>query len=177
VQSWSSATNRRAAVEVFRPAYTRRTATRSRSYFTTDGQSVSQSVCLGVGHHQIFLLPFFCQKIALLLWWEDGPLICVKSVSGQSRGGLTFIHYCIIWDYWVPFPSPLTTRRDYGGSIITCFHAGRDCNWGLRSRYDWWSVSQHVLASSPPWDLRPDINSVWILLSCLCWREVGSVSC
>jgi hypothetical protein len=41
--------------------------------------------------------------------------------------------------------------------------------WGLRSRYDWRSVSQYVLASSPSWDLRPVINSVWILLSCLCW--------
>jgi hypothetical protein len=41
--------------------------------------------------------------------------------------------------------------------------------WGLKSRQDWWSVSQYVLASSPPRDLRPDINSVWILLCCLCW--------
>jgi hypothetical protein len=34
---------------------------------------------------------------------------------------------------------------------------------GLGSRYDWRSVSQYALTSSPPWDLRPDINSVWIL--------------
>jgi hypothetical protein len=31
------------------------------------------------------------------------------------------------------------------------------------------SVSQYVLASSPLWNLRPDINSVRILLFCLCW--------
>jgi hypothetical protein len=32
------------------------------------------------------------------------------------------------------------------------------------------TVSQSVcLVSSPPWDLRPDINSVWISLCCLCW--------
>jgi hypothetical protein len=31
------------------------------------------------------------------------------------------------------------------------------------------SVSQYVLASSPPWDLRPNIDSIWILLCCLCW--------
>jgi hypothetical protein len=31
------------------------------------------------------------------------------------------------------------------------------------------TASQTVLASSPPWDLRPDINSVWILLFWLCW--------
>jgi hypothetical protein len=41
--------------------------------------------------------------------------------------------------------------------------------WGLRIRYDWRSVSQYVLAWSPRWDFLPDINSVWILLSCLCW--------
>jgi hypothetical protein len=33
----------------------------------------------------------------------------MQSVGGQSRGGLVNIHYCL---YWVPFPSPLTTRRD-----------------------------------------------------------------
>jgi hypothetical protein len=26
--------------------------------------------------------------------------------------------------HWVPFPSPLTTRRDYGGSILTRLHTG-----------------------------------------------------
>jgi hypothetical protein len=41
--------------------------------------------------------------------------------------------------------------------------------WGLRSRYDWRSVSQYVLASSSSWDLRPDINSVLIFRCCLCW--------
>jgi hypothetical protein len=27
-------------------------------------------------------------------------------------------------DYWVPFPSPLTTRRDYGGSTLTRLYTG-----------------------------------------------------
>jgi hypothetical protein len=26
--------------------------------------------------------------------------------------------------HWVPFPSPLTTRRDYGGGILTRLHTG-----------------------------------------------------
>jgi hypothetical protein len=38
----------------------------------------------------------------------------------------------------------------------------------LKQRYDWRSVSQYVLVSIPLWDLRPDFNSVWKLLSCLC---------
>jgi hypothetical protein len=45
----------------------------------------------------------------------------------------------------------------------------------------WPTVSQYVLVSSPLWDLRPDINYVWNLLSCLCgvpfWWKVRSVSC
>jgi hypothetical protein len=43
----------------------------------------------------------------------------------------------------------------------------------LKSRYDWRSVSQYVLVSSPLWDLRPDINSVWNLLSCLSDKRSG----
>jgi hypothetical protein len=35
-------------------------------------------------------------------------------------------------------------------------------------RYEWRLVSQYVLVSGPLWDLRPDINSVWKLLSCVC---------
>jgi hypothetical protein len=55
----------------------------SRSHFTTDDRSVGRSVCLGVGHHfgahgQVFLFPFFCLKIALLLenceLWEQRSL-------------------------------------------------------------------------------------------------------
>jgi hypothetical protein len=31
------------------------------------------------------------------------------------------VHYRLIWDC-VPFMSPLTTRREYGGGILTCLH-------------------------------------------------------
>jgi hypothetical protein len=31
------------------------------------------------------------------------------------------MHYCL---YWAPFPSPRTTRRNYGGSILTRLHTG-----------------------------------------------------
>jgi hypothetical protein len=42
------------------------------------------------------------------------------------------LRYCLIRDYWVPFPSPLKTRRDYGGSILTHLHTGRTF-WTLYS--------------------------------------------
>jgi hypothetical protein len=92
--------------------------------------TVSRPISLGVGHpfgthDQILLFPFyFSGKLLCSSSWgalsdeRTGLHFSVQSVSGQSRGGLTTIHYCLTWDYWVPFPSPLTTRRDYGGSIL-----------------------------------------------------------
>jgi hypothetical protein len=71
-----------------------------------------------------------------------------QSLLGQSPAELTAIFYCLIWDppnleghvpvfisprnrvaklypgHWAPFLSPLTTRRDYGGGILTRLHTG-----------------------------------------------------
>jgi hypothetical protein len=59
---------------------------------------------------------------------RTGLEFVVQSVGGQSRAGLTTTHYCLTWDYWVPFPSPLTTRSDYGGSILPSLTRGQVCN-------------------------------------------------
>jgi hypothetical protein len=67
--------------------------------------TVSQSVCLGVGHplgahDQILLFRLSCRKIDLLFvlgrpfWRQEASVICSVIVSGQSRGGLITIHYC-----------------------------------------------------------------------------------
>jgi hypothetical protein len=71
---------------------------------------------------------FFCRTFALLfvLGRLSDERTGLQSVSGQSRGGLVTIHFCLNWDYWVPFPSPLTTRRDYGGSILARLHTGKN---------------------------------------------------
>jgi hypothetical protein len=50
-------------------------------------------------------------------------LYCNLSVVRHLEEFIT-IHYCLIWDYWVSFTSLLRTRRDYGGSILTCLHTG-----------------------------------------------------
>jgi hypothetical protein len=105
---------------------------RSRSYCTTGGQSVSMSWCrapLGPMTRFYFSLSFaarlLCSSFCGALFDERTSLwFVVQSVSGQSRGGLITIHYCLIWDYWVPFLSPLTTRRDYGASILIRLHTG-----------------------------------------------------
>jgi hypothetical protein len=55
------------------------------------------------------------------LWREDGSVACSADWSGHW-GPIT-IHYRLIWDC-IPSSSPLTTRRDYDGSILTCLHTG-----------------------------------------------------
>jgi hypothetical protein len=74
---------------------------------------------------------------------RTGLWFLVQSVSCQSRGGLITTHYCLIWEYWVPFPSSLTTRRDYGGSILTRLNGDAEIEVTLRL-----SVSQYILVSS-----------------------------
>jgi hypothetical protein len=99
---------------------------RSRSYFTTDGQSVNMASAtpLGPMTRFYFFLSFAGKLLCSSSWGalsdeRTGLQFVVQSVSGQSRGGLITIHYCLIRDYWAPFPLPLMTRRDYGGIIIT----------------------------------------------------------
>jgi hypothetical protein len=57
------------------------------------------------------------------LWWEDGSVTysAIADWSGHRRP--IIIHYRLIWDC-VPSSSPLTTRRDYGGGILTRLHTG-----------------------------------------------------
>jgi hypothetical protein len=43
--------------------------------------------------------------------------------------------------------SPLTTRRDYGGGILTRIHTGKIFNLKLKLIYDRQSVGQSVLVS------------------------------
>jgi hypothetical protein len=75
-----------------------------------------------------------------------------QSLLGLSPAELIAIFYCLIWDspnlegqvpvfispgtgwppnytpgHWVPFLSPLTTGRNYGGGILTRLHTGPQC--------------------------------------------------
>jgi hypothetical protein len=53
------------------------------------------------------------------LWRENGSVV----YSGITPLVPITILYCLIWDC-VSFLSPLTTRRDYGGGILTRLHTG-----------------------------------------------------
>jgi hypothetical protein len=97
-----------------------------------DWRSVSQYVLVsgtlsGPMTRFYFFLSFAGQLLCSSSWGalsdeRTGPQSALRSVSSQSRGAVTTILYCLILDYWVPFPSPLTTRRDYGGSILIRLH-------------------------------------------------------
>jgi hypothetical protein len=72
-------------------------------------------------------LSFAGQLLCSLSWGalydeRTGLKFVVQCVGGQSLGRLINVYYCLIWDYWVPFLSFLTTRRDFGGSILTSLH-------------------------------------------------------
>jgi hypothetical protein len=129
--------------------------------------TVSQSVCLDMGnqfgaHDHFFFLSFPGQLLCSSSWGAlSDERTGLQFVSGQSCGGLITIHHYLIWDCWVPFPSPLITSRDYGGSILV----GKlrftviivSCNAG----FTWGCINgltmYHILLSSHM-DVQNDIN-------------------
>jgi hypothetical protein len=86
--------------------------THSSSYFAIDGQAASPSWGLMT---RFLLLPDIC---GLHIVWrpprrEDLSAIFLYnllSLSSPSPSELMTTSYCLIWDYWVPFLSPRTTR-------------------------------------------------------------------
>jgi hypothetical protein len=96
--------------------------------------TVSRPVRLVIGlpfgaHDQILSFPFFSDNCFVVvpvgrpLWREDGRVMYSAIADWSGHWGPINIHYRLIWDC-VPFMSPLTTRRDYGGGILTRLHTG-----------------------------------------------------
>jgi hypothetical protein len=57
------------------------------------------------------------------LWREDGSVTYSVIADWSGHWGPITVHYRLIWDC-VPSSSPLTTRRDCGGSILTRLYTG-----------------------------------------------------
>jgi hypothetical protein len=57
------------------------------------------------------------------LWREDKSVTYSAIPDWSGHWGPITIHYRLIWDR-VPSSSPLTTRRDCGGGILTRLHTG-----------------------------------------------------
>jgi hypothetical protein len=73
--------------------------------------------------------PFFSDNFFVLLhvgrrlWREDGSVTYSAIADLSGHWGPITIHYRLIWDC-VLSSSPLTTRRDCGGGILTRLHTG-----------------------------------------------------
>jgi hypothetical protein len=103
--------------------------------------------------------PFFNDSCFVLpvgrpLWREDGSVTYSAIADWSGYWGPITIHYRLVWDC-VPSSSPLTTRRDYGGVILTRLHTG--CLGRSRSH-----ISTDCQA--PIWDPRPILLSPWNFL-------------
>jgi hypothetical protein len=118
-----------------------------------------------------------------------------QSLLGPRPSELMTIFYCLVWDspnlegqvpafistrwpsytpeHWVPFSSHIKTQG-YGGWILIRLHTGYQLLVWLLPENEVevtlrLLVSQSLpLVSIPLWDMLPDTNSVWKLLSCLC---------
>jgi hypothetical protein len=62
----------------------------------------------------------FSLLVGCPLWWEDGSVTYSAIADRSGHWRPVTIHYRLIWDR-VPSSSPLTTRCDYGGGILTTF--------------------------------------------------------
>jgi hypothetical protein len=82
--------------------------------------------------------------------------------------------------HWVPFSSPLTTRRDYGGSILTRFHTGRmsgapaamlHADWLDGMSLEDWHSEQNCFVGGyrPPWPVTWVALPFFLLL--YIWKE------
>jgi hypothetical protein len=94
-------------------------------YLTADGQSTSSSWYRAPPWDQWpdFIVCFVVHPVGRPLWREDGSVIYTAIADWSDHCGPITIHYRLIWDC-VPSSSPLTTRRDCGGGILTRLHTG-----------------------------------------------------
>jgi hypothetical protein len=78
---------------------------------------------------RFYIYPFFSDNCFVVLpvgrslWWEDGSVTYSAIAAWSGHWGPISIHYRLIWDC-VPSSSPLTTRKDCGGGILTRLHTG-----------------------------------------------------
>jgi hypothetical protein len=168
-----------------------------RSYFTTDGRSVSQyvlvsSTFVGLATRYYFLSECCCLKFAVLFLCgalsdeRTGLQFAVWSLNGPSRSETVTILYCLNWD---PPPTwrarfPYLYPPGAGWPSYTPGHRVKERRVKVKSRYDWRSVGR---SASVSWRRAHfgTCDQILILSEFCClvsvgrplWREVGSVSC
>jgi hypothetical protein len=149
-----------------------------------DGQSAYPSSCRAPISVPLADFSFSGQLFCSSSWGalsdeRTGLQFVVQSARGYSHGGLITIYYCLVWDYCVPFPSPLTTRREYGGILTRLQSSSRSRS---RSYFttDGQSVRQSVTMSwcrVPFWGPWPDFTFFLSFVGKLhCSSSWGSLS-
>jgi hypothetical protein len=115
---------------------------------------------------------FFRLTITLLLflghppWREDGSVVYSAITGWSGHWGPITTLYHLIWDY-VPFLSPRTTRRDYGGGILTRLH----------TRSHAFSCAHLGPVTNFAFSLKFLLDSCgFVILKRPLWREDGSVN-
>jgi hypothetical protein len=94
--------------------------------------------------------PFFSDNYFVVLpvgrplWREDGSVTYSAIADWSGHCGPITLYYRLIWDC-VPSSSPLTTRRDYGGGILTGLHTEFIRNVQV------WAFRKHTKKSSSEW--------------------------
>jgi hypothetical protein len=78
--------------------------------------------------------PFFSDNCFVVLpvgrplWREYGSVTYSAIADWSGHWGPITIHYRPIWDC-VPSSSPITSRKDYGGGILTRLNTGLNFDW------------------------------------------------
>jgi hypothetical protein len=107
--------------------------------------------------------PFFSDNCFVVvpvgcpLWREDGSVTYSAIADWSGHWEPITIHYRLIWDC-VPLSSPLTTRRDYSGGILTRLHTG---GWCIRSRREITSGSKRTKKVQYHWSRWRSEVSAW----------------
>jgi hypothetical protein len=83
--------------------------------------------------------PYVVLPVGRPLWREDWSLSYSAIADWSGHWVPITIHYRLIWDC-VPSSSPLTSRRDYGGGILTRLHTGYECLSPISARTDFDSL-------------------------------------
>jgi hypothetical protein len=117
---------------------------------------------------------FFRLTVTLVLflgrppWREDGYVVYSAIAGWSGHWGPITTLYNLIWDY-VPFLPPLTTHRDYGGSILTRLHTESCLLWGTYGTYRYSSYltgdTLYIRYRTQP------VNAVYGNSRCLLWTH------
>jgi hypothetical protein len=135
--------------------------------------TVSQSVCLGVKSTPELVTRYYFMSencsvvsVGLPLWREVGSVSC----QSLSKCNLIYMLQSHMFYVCTIYARPLSANTQYSRScsiISSLRYNQHQSESESELHYNWQSVSQYVLVSSPIWEFRPEIYFFfWKSLSC-----------